>query len=196
MYKVKEIFSSIQGEGYWSGSPCTFIRFSGCNVWSGREPDRDRDSEKGLCARYCDTDFLGGELYDVAALRSLTQNSSMVVLTGGEPALQVDQELLKALHDCHIETNGSIRLPTSSAWVTLSPKPPMVVVDQRYDEVKVLFPIVDPHKYSNLATYKFIQPVLLGDVYKEESIRECLQFIQAHPEWRLSIQVHKLLHLR
>lgn len=210
MYSVKEVFASIQGEGVWTGQLSTFVRFAGCNVWTGREEDRQTCSLKGVCAAHCDTDFVGtdganGGKYNggdlLQMLRLVSSHRGHLILTGGEPGLQVDDTLLMQLQAnqfrVHIETNGSIKLPRNSdIWVTLSPKPPMPVVDQLYDEVKVLFPLVDPLVYESRANHKFVQPVALGGAaYTEESVRACLQFIQLHPVWRLSPQVHKLLRL-
>ena len=210
MYSVKEVFVSIQGEGVWTGQLCAFVRLSGCNVWTGREQDRQACAKKGACAAYCDTDFVGtngvyGGKYEAAdlvrMLEMLAPRGSHVVLTGGEPGLQIDEPLLATLEAAkfkvHVETNGSIKLPRRlETWVTLSPKPPMPVVDQGYDEVQVLFPLVDPEPYARFASNRFVQPVTVnGEAVTEESVRACLDFIRSHPSWRLSPQVHKLLRL-
>ena len=119
-----------------------------------------------------------------------------VVLTGGEPSLQLDDALVTALHEVHcrvhVETNGSNALPSNIDWVTLSPKPPMPVVAQRYDEVKVIFPAVDPLAFAHHASLRYVQPLWFEGT-TEEHTRQAIDFVLAHPEWRLSVQMHKAL---
>lgn len=208
LYTIKEVFSSVQGEGVWAGTPMVFVRFAGCNIWTGREQDRVSSARKhAACALHCDTDFVGtngtnGGKYAAASLvnvlETLRQGKSRVVLTGGEPSLQLDAPLCEALHDqgwlIHVETNGTGKLPQEVDWVTLSPKPPMKVVDQHYDEVKVLHPLFDPSPFAGLAYPRFVQPVALnGQCMTKESVEACLAFIQSNPSWRISVQTHKLL---
>lgn len=198
-YSVKEAFYSLQGEGRHAGTPAVFVRLSGCNIWSGRETDRVRDSAKGVCALWCDTDFRGtdgsnGGQYDAVSLaelaKSLGPDAPIVVLTGGEPSLQIDEQLVAALRSrgfrVHVETNGTRMLPPVD-WVTVSPKPPSVVLQQHYNEVKVVFGI-DVERFASLAPEKFIQPCS-GEYDK------CIRYVMNHPWWRLSVQTHKVLGL-
>ena len=190
-YQINEIFYSIQGEGAWAGTPCNFVRFSGCN----------------LNCTFCDTIFdQYQELTAEEILDFLSQLSpcTRVVLTGGEPLLQVDRALLKLLHplyNIHIETNGTLPLThwlrRYISWVTCSPKHPEVKL--RYsdiDEWKVLFPFT----YKQFAamgpdiTYRYIQPI--DNEHKEQNIRDAVAYTMEHPQWRLSLQVHKMLSMR
>lgn len=223
-YAVKEIFYSLQGEGYWTGRPAVFIRFAGCNLWSGRE--RDRATAKGVCARFCDTDFAGldgelGSLYGtpgemVAAAFSLwpkTLKPTMkpyVVLTGGEPTLQIDPPLCKVLRDAGfeiaVETNGRLPIVGEVDWVTVSPKAPDATMlgTRSGNEIKLAFPQegAEPERFEtgfNFDHY-WIQPIANSAVnypnaefYKnaEKAAAYCL----ANPRWRLSTQVHKVVRL-
>ncbi len=205
-YAIREMFLTIQGEGHHAGSRAVFVRTSGCNVWSGREEDRRRDRARGVCAEWCDTEFRGtdgpgggrfaapeiaGRVLDLWAFAS----SPLVVITGGEPSITIDAELVDALHQIgarvHVETNGSRPLPKSVDWVTLSPKPPMPVFNQRYDEVKVVYPAVDPLRYEGCAAVRFVQPLDHGD--RASHVDQCKVFVLGHPGWRLSLQTHKLI---
>lgn len=208
LYAVKEAFLTLQGEGYHAGRRAVFVRFAGCNVWSGRDEDRARDTAKGCCAAWCDTDFRGtdgvnGGSYSAQRLADkveelwgapLGPHDRVVVLTGGEPSLVVDDVLVSALHNrgmsVHVETNGSRTLPKAIDWVTLSPKPPMPIVDQRYDEVKCIIPAVNPLDYAGLALRRYVQP-LDGD-NRAQSLATTIDFVMRNPEWRLSLQTHKL----
>lgn len=193
-YLVKEVFPTIQGEGFHAGTRCVFVRFAGCNVWSGHDRDRVRDSANSRCARWCDTDFVGGARVSAVEVAKCVESSGPgpVVLTGGEPSLQIDQLLIDTLlalgRSVHVETNGSRRLPLCS-WRTLSPKPPMVVVRQMYDEVKVIFPAYDPLPWADYALNRFVQP---QDGHPG-ALRACVDFVMANPTWRLSLQTHKLI---
>lgn len=210
-YSVKEIFLSVQGEGYWSGVLAIFVRFSGCNVWNGREDDRLRDSDKGVCALWCDTDFVGvdgqnggkytsQELVAKCVEISPVKDNKHVIFTGGEPSLQLTDEIVAAFDEdnwvTHVETNGVNKLPDNVDWVTLSPKPPLVPLKQRYDEVKVIYDGSDdtpyPLNYNEYAVLKYVQPLDVGGKYSYE---ECVDFISWYPSWRLSLQTHKILGL-
>jgi len=222
-YKVHSMFATIQGEGYHAGTPAVFVRLSGCNVWSGKEEDRKKDTKRGLCAAWCDTDFFGidedqgggnmraGEIAvkaNGAWLRGMgasdgAANSRVLVVTGGEPSLQLDTHFVYAMHQSgwlvHVETNGSRALPEGLDWVTLSPKPPMPVVAQRYDEVKCIVPAVDPAPYRNLVRggMVFIQPLDSdnGIELRAKNWAAAVDYVIEHPWTRLSIQTHKLLGL-
>lgn len=209
-YAVKEVFLTLQGEGAHAGSRAVFVRFTGCNVWSGREQDRARDVAKGCCAAWCDTKFVGidgtlGGRYTADELADLvlqlwgSAGQPIVVCTGGEPSLQLDRELVDAFHDrctrVHVETNGSNPLPQEVDWVTLSPKPPMNVVSQRYDELKVVYPAgFDPRHFEAFASLRFVQPV--DNINAKGNAEKCIQFVLSNPGWRLSTQTHKALGLR
>lgn len=195
-YGIVEIFDSIQGEGFWTGTPCTFVRFAGCNMWSGHE--KDRGAGKSWCAQWCDTDFLVRE--KLTGLEILERvNRDMVVLTGGEPLLQVDAHLLACLSDHYVtvETNGSLPLPFEGChidWVTCSPKvlPKAATLLGVVDELKLVHPCpINPEDFAAAfrPDHKFLQPIW-GD---EHSTKACLDYIQTHPQWRLSVQVHKVI---
>jgi len=209
-YVVKEVFYTIQGEGAHAGHPAVFVRFAGCNLWSGREEDRQRDAAKGVCALWCDTDFRGtdgenGGRYEAAELAAVAadigRNCGMVVLTGGEPSLQVDDALVLALSDrgfkVHVETNGTKALPPTVDWITLSPKPPAAAVPQRYDEVKVIFGGVgDVEQFAWLAPRAYLQPRWFEDPSKREaSVRKCAEYVLHHPRWTMGVQLHKMMGL-
>lgn len=204
-YPVKEAFSTLQGEGRWTGHRAVFVRFAGCNVWTGRERDRERDAAKGCCATWCDTNFVGtdgqnGGTYSAEQLAHLvaTLGGRHVVLTGGEPTLVVDSKLVDALHSVgmfvQMETNGSRPVAPNVNWVTLSPKPPMPVIEQRYDEVKCVYPAgFDPRDYERFAPSRYIQPLDAND--KATNARQALDFVFANEGWALSLQTHKLLDI-
>jgi 7-carboxy-7-deazaguanine synthase len=213
-YAVKEMFLTIQGEGTFAGSRAVFVRFTGCNVWNGREEDRARDTEKGYCAEWCDTDFVGtdgerGGVYtkeelveEICELWVFKTNGSipgMVVFTGGEPALQLDGAITMALHEksfrVHVETNGSSPLPDHIGWVTVSPKWPMPVRIIA-DEVKVVLPCpVDPEAYRLHGSNHFVQPRDYGnpnDPRSLDALDLCKKYVMTHIGWRLSLQTHKI----
>lgn len=191
MYHVKEIFDSIQGEGYWTGTPCTFVRFSGCNLWSGREEDRS----KAVC-KFCDTDFINGFKVSADTILKRTRHER-VVLTGGEPALQFNDSLkrgfIKYGKTIHMETNGTVPLEARPHWLTVSPKAgtEVVIKNKDIDEVKIVYPQeLDPHEYDDVRI-KYLQP-MDGN---EDSVRLCLDFIRSNEDWSLSLQTHKFLNL-
>ncbi len=210
-YQVKEIFYSLQGEGYHSGRPAVFCRFSGCNLWSGKEADRD----KAIC-KICDTDFLGtdgeeGGNYRTAAelaqkidtLWTKENNpvKPFVVCTGGEPLLQLDNNLIDALHERNfeiaVETNGTIPAPERIDWLCVSPKENTKIIQTRGDELKLLYPQerLDPEKYTSYDfKYFFLQPV--DNARLNENIQETLEYVLSHPKWRLSLQLQKILKIK
>ena len=203
LYAIHSVFHTIQGEGVWTGTPAVFVRFAGCNVWSGREQDREKASKVGVCGAWCDTEFrLGrglGRMSPEELLDAVKGDAPIVVCTGGEPGLQLDDALVRDLRlagfRVHVETNGSVELPEVD-WITLSPKPPLQVKIARADEVKCIFPDVDPEDWKHLAHHVFVQPRddndgLLG---RADRWAECVEYVQAHASWcRLSLQTHKLL---
>jgi 7-carboxy-7-deazaguanine synthase (Cx14CxxC type) len=208
-YKVKEMFLTLQGEGVQAGRRAVFLRFAGCNLWSGRE----RDRAAARC-RFCDTDFVGtdganGGRYAAADLAeraaSLWGNGPgrFVVVTGGEPLLQLDAALLDALHgrgfEVAVETNGTLPAPAGIDWICVSPKAGTDIVQRTGDELKLVWPQdgVDP---DALAAWKFdhflIQPMDCAERdRKEAALAATIAFAMAHPRWRLSLQTHKYLGL-
>jgi 7-carboxy-7-deazaguanine synthase (Cx14CxxC type) len=211
-YAVKELYLTLQGEGAQTGRTAVFCRFAGCNLWSGREDDR----ATARCC-FCDTDFVGtdgpggGKFADSASLAAAVRNTweasaspggtPLVVATGGEPLLQLDSELIEALHqhgfEIAIETNGTIEVPPGIDWVCVSPKAGANLVVTAGDELKLVYPQVDapPERYSGLDfRLFFLQPLDGPDraANTEAAIRYCL----THPQWRLSLQTHKLTGIK
>jgi 7-carboxy-7-deazaguanine synthase len=210
-YTVKEIFYTLQGEGAQTGRAAVFCRFSGCNLWSGREEDRSR----AVC-QFCDTDFVGtgpdggrfksaGELADAIDRcwegdgRSL--GGKYVVCTGGEPLLQVDEKLITELHqrgfEVAVETNGTKPAPKSLDWICVSPKAGAPLVQKSGSELKLVYPQENapPEEFERLDfRHFFLQPMDGSDTVAntERAIEYCLR----HPRWRLSLQTHKLVGLR
>jgi 7-carboxy-7-deazaguanine synthase (Cx14CxxC type) len=211
MYSVKEIFSTLQGEGAQTGRPAVFCRFAGCNLWSGREADR----EAATC-NFCDTDFVGtdgpggGKFADADALagacraawRENSGTAPFVVLTGGEPMLQVDEALIDALHahgfEIAIETNGTLPVPRAIDWICVSPKLGAPLAQRSGDELKLVFPQsrLSPAQLEDLDfTHFLLQPMDEGPK-AAGNVRAAIDYCLAHPKWRLSLQTHKLLGLR
>jgi len=206
MYQVKEIFYTLQGEGANAGTPAVFCRFAGCNLWSGREADR----ASAQC-RFCDTDFVGtdgpgGGKFATAdelaracrAACTASHGPAMVVLTGGEPMLQVDTELIAALHargfSIAIETNGTLAVPGGIDWICVSPKAGQPLVQRSGDELKLVFPQqgIDPAQYLSLDfEHRFLQPMDGPDRVANTSA--AIVYCKANPPWRLSVQTHKIL---
>jgi 7-carboxy-7-deazaguanine synthase (Cx14CxxC type) len=208
-YTVKEIFYTLQGEGAQAGRAAVFCRFSGCNLWSGREEDRSR----AVC-QFCDTDFVGtgpdgGRFASAMELAAAIDRSwvgdgasrKYVVCTGGEPLLQLDAELIDALHErgfeVAVETNGTKPAPASLDWICVSPKAGAPFVQTTGNELKLVYPQekASPEKFAQLAfDHFFLQPMDGAEtaLNTERAIEYCL----AHPKWRLSIQTHKLVGLR
>lgn len=204
-YKVKEIFYTLQGEGFHSGRPAVFCRFTGCNLWSGREEDR----HEAVC-QFCDTDFVGmdgknGGSYTaqdlaqkIVELYPAEKSNLFVVCTGGEPALQMDEALVNAMHDMGIEiaieTNGTKSLPEGIDWVCVSPKENAQVVVQSGNELKLVYPQKGNTPFQ-FEAYNFdhfyLQP--LDDKEQAVHIKACVAYCMTHPQWKLSLQTHKIL---
>lgn len=208
-YAVKELFATLQGEGAQAGRVAVFCRFAGCNLWSGREVDR----ATAVC-RFCDTEFVGtdgdggGRFPSAAALAAAIERQwpagstrRFVVFTGGEPLLQLDAALLAAVHACGfevaVETNGTQVPPPGIDWICMSPKANAPVKIRAGGELKLVYPQegVDPQSFLGLDFQQFwLQPMDGPDraANTEAAIAYCL----AHPEWRLSVQTHKLIGVR
>jgi 7-carboxy-7-deazaguanine synthase len=208
-YAVKEIFLTLQGEGAHAGRASVFCRFAGCNLWSGREADR-----AGATCKFCDTDFvgtdgtLGGRYASAAELAgtitaqwTASTDNRYVVLTGGEPLLQVDAALVDALHasgfEIGVETNGTIAPPEGLDWICVSPKGGSDLVIRRGHELKLVYPqpLAMPEAFADLAFERFsLQPMDGPEVALNTAgaIDYCLN----HPQWRLSVQTHKSLGIR
>lgn len=207
-YKIKEIYYTLQGEGAQTGRPAVFCRFSGCNLWSGREEDR----HKAIC-QFCDTDFWGmdgenGGRYDAAELAdkiaSLWPQSGegkpLVVCTGGEPLLQLDAPLIEAIHkvgfEVAIETNGTIEVPEGVDWICMSPKANTEIIVRKGHELKLVFPQAgaEPELYEDYDfEHFFLQP--MDNAEQDANIQKTLQYCLKHPKWRLSLQTHKMLQI-
>lgn len=210
-YAVKELYYTLQGEGAQAGRPAVFLRFAGCNLWTGREQDR----AAAVCT-FCDTDFVGtdgpggGKYRTAAALADAVAAAwpgprqppvrPLVVCTGGEPLLQLDDALVEALHavgfEVAVETNGTQPAPAGLDWVCVSPKAGAELVLTRGDELKLVYPqpLAPPERFEGLAfTHFALQPMDGPDV--EANTRAALAFCLAHPQWRLSLQTHKWLRI-
>jgi 7-carboxy-7-deazaguanine synthase len=212
-YAVKEIFLTLQGEGARAGRRAVFCRFAGCNLWSGREGDR----ASAIC-RFCDTDFVGtngtggGKFADANALAAAITNcwgsgtdQRYVVLTGGEPMLQLDVALIDMLHaagfEIAIETNGTLPVPDGVDWVCVSPKAGSDTVQRSGDELKLVWPQADStgtaSDWAAMEDWEFahhlVQPMDGPD--SATALAASIDFVRAHPKWRLSLQTHKLLGL-
>ncbi|HET6777315.1 MAG TPA: 7-carboxy-7-deazaguanine synthase [Gemmatimonadales bacterium] len=206
-YAVKEIFYTLQGEGANTGRAAVFCRFAGCNLWNGREHDRGT----AVC-RFCDTDFVGtngpggGSFATPEALATAVAGTwpsgepgqRFVVCTGGEPLLQLDEPLVRALHDVGfevaVETNGTLPPPAGIDWLCVSPKAGATLVVRGGDEIKLVYPQAgaEPGLFEELAfDHFFLQPMDGPD--QQANIDASLQFCLNHPRWRLSLQTHKLL---
>lgn len=208
-YTVKEIFYTLQGEGANSGKAAVFCRFSGCNLWTGREEDRSR----AVCS-FCDTDFVGigpdgGRFVSADSLalavatawRADDGGSKLVVCTGGEPLLQLDDTLIASLHDhgftVAVETNGTTPAPPGIDWICVSPKADAPLVQKTGNELKLVYPqpAAPPEKFEALAfDHFFLQP--MDGTSVERNTRDAIDYCMRHPRWRLSLQTHKLLGIR
>jgi len=208
-YAVKEMFLTLQGEGVQAGRRAVFLRFAGCNLWSGREEDR----AAAQCT-FCDTDFVGtdgtdgGRYPDAAALADKAEDlwgegpdRRFVVVTGGEPVLQIDEALIAALHDrgfeIAIESNGTLPAPPGIDWICISPKAGTEIVQRTGDELKLVWPQpgVDPEAMEEWDfAHRLVQPL---DSPQADANRDaCIAFVLDHPGWRLSLQTHKMIGVR
>jgi len=211
-YAVKEMFLTLQGEGVHAGRRAVFVRFAGCNLWSGLE----RDRAKAIC-QFCDTDFVGmdgeggGRFHTATDLAKAAvekwagdEESRFVVLTGGEPMLQVDQALIDALHAegffIAIESNGTLAVPRSIDWICISPKAHSETVQRSGDELKLVWPQQDSD-WQDMQGWSFenflLQPkdAIADPAASKDHLEQAIAFVQAHPKWRLSLQNHKILGL-
>ena len=204
-YQVKEIYYTLQGEGARTGRPAVFLRFAGCNLWSGLE----RDRATAVC-KFCDTEFVGtngpgggkfktaDELADVVTAKWPGGEQRYVVCTGGEPLLQLDDALIAALHkhgfEVGIETNGTVMPPAGIDWVCVSPKADAPLTVRHGHELKLVYPQTggEPERYAALAFANFfLQP--MDGPSREANTRAAAAYCQRHPQWRLSLQTHKLI---
>jgi 7-carboxy-7-deazaguanine synthase len=203
IYTVKELFYTLQGEGANTGSPAVFCRFSGCNLWSGREEDR----ESAVCT-FCDTDFVGtdGEGGGKYAAEQLADEAAakapslpmLLVCTGGEPLLQLDETLINAFKErgfrVAVETNGTIAAPRGLDWVCVSPKANARLVQRTGNELKLVYPQLEaqPSLYDGLEfDHFFLQPMDGPDAERNTAL--AMEYCLKHPMWRLSLQTHKIL---
>ena len=207
MYTIKEIYYTIQGEGFHTGRSAVFVRFSGCNLWTGYEKDR----ENAIC-NFCDTDFIGtdgpggGKFQTpndlvkniVSKCPSRSKEKRFVVFTGGEPLLQMDEELINVLHfnkfEIAIETNGTVKAPKNIDWVCVSPKAGSDLIITKGNELKLVYPQhgIDPSQYENLNFDHFsLQP--MDNENLNENIQKTIKYCHEHPLWRLSLQTHKFV---
>ena len=206
MYKIKEIFLTKQGEGYHTGRKSVFIRFSGCNLWSGMEKDRD----KAIC-NWCDTDFVGtdglnGGKYSIDQIAQLVWDlwpsnileTPYIVFTGGEPLLQLDQFFVDEMHrngfEIAIETNGTCIPPNKIDWICVSPKNNTDLVLKTGDELKFVYPQSNfsPQQFEKFDfNHFFIQP--MDGTHYDRNEKMSKEFIKKNPHWKLSLQTHKLL---
>lgn len=209
-YAVKEIYQTLQGEGHHTGRPAVFLRFAGCNLWTGREPDR----ATAVC-RFCDTDFVGTDgpgggrfrtaeaLADAVAAQWPPWYAAVepyVVCTGGEPLLQLDETLIRALHargfEIGIETNGTLPVPAGVDWICVSPKARAPLVVRRGDELKLVYPQegAGPERYAALEfSHFYLQPMDGPD--RDRHTELAAAYAARHPQWKLSIQTHKVFGL-
>ena len=203
-YTVKEIFYTLQGEGRQAGRAAVFCRFAGCNLWSGREVDR-----AGAVCTFCDTDFVGGTKFRtadaladaVAAEWGGGDGARLVVLTGGEPLLQVDSALTEALHargfEIAVETNGTVQPPPGIDWLCVSPKADAPLAVTGGDELKLVYPQprAMPDRFAHLAfDHLLLQPMDGPDLLA--NTQAAIAYCMAHPRWRLSVQTHKVVGIR
>jgi 7-carboxy-7-deazaguanine synthase len=206
-YSVKEIFLTLQGEGGQAGKAAVFCRFAGCNLWSGREQDR----ASAVCT-FCDTDFVGtdgdggGKFADAKALASAVaaewrgDGNRLVVITGGEPLLQLDARLIAAFKaesfSIAVETNGTLPAPDGIDWICVSPKSDANLVQIHGQELKLVWPQagVDPAAFEGLDFERFYLQPMDGPA-REQNTQLCVAYCLSHPRWRLSVQTHKYLGL-
>ena len=209
-YSVKEMYYTLQGEGAQSGRAAVFLRFAGCNLWSGREEDR----AAAVCS-FCDTEFVGadgpggGKFVSATDLANAVREKwpsdgakgrPYVVCTGGEPLLQLDRAAIDALHrtgfEIGVETNGTIEAPAGIDWICVSPKANAALRQTRGDELKLVYPQheaeAQPERFTELGfTHFFLQP--MDNAQREANTESAIQYCLAHPLWKLSLQTHKIL---
>lgn len=209
-YSVKEIYYTLQGEGARTGRPAVFLRFAGCNLWTGREKDRAR----AVC-NFCDTDFVGtdgpgGGKYRTASELAAAVSAEWpqqsvsgrpyVVCTGGEPLLQLDHAAIEALHaagfEIGVETNGTLKAPGGIDWICVSPKAGAPVVQNAGDELKLVYPQrepeAQPERFAEMQfSHYFLQPMDSDEL--DANTRAAVQYCLEHPRWKLSLQTHKLI---
>ena len=207
-YSVKEIYFTLQGEGAHTGRPAVFLRFAGCNLWSGRE----RDRAAAVC-RFCDTDFVGtdgpggGKFVTPQALAEAIEAAwpggeanRYVVCTGGEPLLQLDTAAIDALHavgfEIGVETNGTIAAPEGIDWLCVSPKAGAEVLQTSGNELKLVYPQIEteaqPERFASLEfEHFFLQPC--DDPRRQENTQKAISYCLEHPQWKLSLQTHKII---
>lgn len=205
-YRIKEVFYSLQGEGFHSGRPAIFCRFSHCNLWTGLEQDRNR----AVC-QFCDTDFVGTDGQNGGVFKQAdalvehliafwpdTHIPPFVVLTGGEPLLQVDERLIDALHAANfeiaVETNGTLAAPDNIDWLCVSPKAGAPLTQTQGNELKLVYPQPElmPDQVAHLDfTHFYLQP--MDGPHLEQNTRAAVAYCLQHPQWKLSLQTHKLL---
>ncbi|MEQ5837279.1 7-carboxy-7-deazaguanine synthase [Marinobacter sp. NFXS9] len=215
MYRVKEAFYTLQGEGAQAGRAAVFCRFSKCNLWTGREKDR----ANAVC-NFCDTDFVGtdgqngGQFADadaladhIAALWPHASGRPYVVCTGGEPLLQLDEPLIEAFHargfEVGVETNGTLPAPAGIDWLCMSPKADAKIVLERCNELKLVYPqpLAMPERFEHIqADHFFLSPMASPtlpengpDPVKQSNTRRATDYCLAHPQWRLTLQMHKIV---
>ncbi|HTW88873.1 MAG TPA: 7-carboxy-7-deazaguanine synthase [Candidatus Binataceae bacterium] len=208
IYRVKEIFYSLQGEGANAGRAALFCRFAGCNLWSGRPADRSRGP--GSCSRWCDTDFLGGTDYTLEALVDALENEKrgrdcrFAVLTGGEPMLQIEGDLVRALHrrgfEVAIETNGTIAVSIPEIdWICVSPKAGAPFVQRAGDELKLIFPqtgLMPSDLPIGELGFKHLFLQAMDGPALGANLTAAARYCMDHPQWRLSLQAHKFAGIR
>lgn len=209
-YSVREIYYTLQGEGAQTGRPAVFLRFAGCNLWSGREEDR----AEAVCS-FCDTEFVGtdgpggGKFASAAALAVAVQKAwptvatsdrPYVVCTGGEPLLQLDDSLIAALHaagfEVGVESNGTLVAPAGIDWLCISPKGTAPVAQTTGDELKLVYPQVEPEvqpeRFADLRfDHFFLQPMDSPDL--KSNTRRAVKYCLSHPQWKIGLQMHKVL---
>jgi 7-carboxy-7-deazaguanine synthase len=208
-YSVKEVFYTLQGEGLRAGRPAVFCRFAGCNLWTGREEDR----LSAIC-QFCDTDFvgtdgtLGGKFSTAQELADLImqqwpigKSNRYVVLTGGEPLLQVNKDLIDALHknefEIAVETNGTILAPPGIDWICVSPKSGAEWIQRTGNELKLVYPQIGLQPLDVITIgfeHYLLQP--MDNILQKQNTIKAIEFCQSNPEWKLSVQTHKILEIR
>ena len=209
-YSVKEIFYTLQGEGAQTGRPAVFCRFAGCNLWTGREQDR----QESVC-QFCDTDFIGtdgengGKFKYAKELAEFVaslwpegkEGKPYVVCTGGEPLLQLDKALIDAFHavgfEIAVESNGTVEAPAGIDWLCVSPKADAQIKQTSGNELKLVYPQEenDPSQFTDMKfNHFFLQP--LDDEAQQSNTQKALDYCLAHPKWRLSLQTHKFVGIK